>query len=348
MYTHFWSQEGPGHHGVRLFFVISGFLITGILLRLRNDRARSLGSQLRTFYARRSLRIWPTYYLVLLGAGFLNLDGIRSSMLWHAGYLSNFYYFRADRWDPGVASHLWSLSVEEQFYLIWPFVILLTPVRRLPWVMVAAIVAALAFRASTTLFWASDFAPGILTPASLDALGMGGALALARYARIDPHRVQSWLWAAAAAALVAYLLLNNSSLSWLADVYGDFLLAIVFTSLVAGADEGISGIPGKMLEWTPVVFLGQISYGLYLYHNFVRLIAEKVAYKVGIYATLPQPWQFLAMTGLTIIAATASWFMIERPISGLKRRFPYAFKEKPRTIICEKGAENPQGRLEDC
>jgi peptidoglycan/LPS O-acetylase OafA/YrhL len=130
------TQIAPwGGIGVRCFFVLSGFLITGILLRARDliDAARTTrGFQVRQFYIRRSLRIFPIYYLTLIVACALGLQVVRDTFWWHAGYLSNFYIASTGIWH-GYISHLWSLSVEEQFYLIWPALILAAPRRWIPW-----------------------------------------------------------------------------------------------------------------------------------------------------------------------------------------------------------------------
>ena len=127
-----------GGYGVWLFFTLSGYLITGILLRYRDavEAGRSsLGEVLRVFFARRFLRILPVYYLFLL---FAALAGRMSadSAPWHLAYLSNFYFWQ--RGEFAAMGHLWSLSVEEQFYMIWPVVIILVARLRLPVVLVGA------------------------------------------------------------------------------------------------------------------------------------------------------------------------------------------------------------------
>lgn len=134
LYYHFYSNALPfGIMGVRLFFVLSGFLITGILLQCR--RLAETGGQsslftLRRFYIRRFLRIFPLFYLVLLVSAVINLQGFRDGLWWHAAYLSNVYF--AAGGNAGATIHFWSLSVEEQFYLIWPWLILYVPRAWLP------------------------------------------------------------------------------------------------------------------------------------------------------------------------------------------------------------------------
>lgn len=327
LYTHFWSGDGPGHQGVRLFFVISGFLITGILLKQR-EQEQTVWQKLGTFYARRTIRIWPTYYLTLFVAALINADNIRSSLPWHLAYLSNVYYIKTARWVPGVAAHLWSLSVEEQFYLLWPLTILFVPRRLLVWVIVSAIAVAVAYRAVISL--TSMSFPDIATPAAFDALGLGSALALANHMGIPAKPLGRWLAVAAAVALLAYLAVAGSGYVRLDFALSDFFLAMVFTSIVAAADRGIEGPLLYVLEWPPVLYLGRISYGIYLYHLFVEWKVTQAAWDHGIDVPPPGPLHFVIMGGLTILTASISWFAVERPLASLKRRLSYTSPSGPR------------------
>lgn len=121
-----------GQLGVKLFFVLSGFLITGILLRARSklgDQPRAVLSALAGFYARRSLRIFPLYYLVIAVCLVLNVPPVRDELLWLATYTLNLR-ISYQGWYPEHVAHFWSLAVEEQFYLLWPWVVLFAPSRR--------------------------------------------------------------------------------------------------------------------------------------------------------------------------------------------------------------------------
>lgn len=164
-----------GDLGVRLFFVLSGFLITGILLRCKSDVA-NLGAHsrhpLRMFYVRRFLRIFPVYYLALGFAALLNLPTVRDSLPWHAAYLSNVFFARSGQFN-GPLSHFWSLAVEEQFYFIWPWLIVFAPSRHVPRIIAASIVGAIAFRLYVVLSGGSDLAAFILLPGCMDSLGIG-------------------------------------------------------------------------------------------------------------------------------------------------------------------------------
>lgn len=118
LYAHFLAADGShlGHLGVRLFFVLSGFLITRLLLDARDAARFEPATALKSFYARRALRIFPPYFAVLAAVFFLDLERSKEVMAWHALYLSNFWYALQNEWTPWVLCHTWSLSIEEQFY----------------------------------------------------------------------------------------------------------------------------------------------------------------------------------------------------------------------------------------
>ena len=158
-----------GSIGVRLFFVLSGFLITRILLE---SRSWPTAHALKVFYARRALRIFPLFYLVLALAAVINIGPVRQTIGWHVTYLTNVYLFDRGSWH-GSISHLWSLAVEEQFYLVWPILMLTAPERRLPAIIAATIVAA-----PITRLLVGGAMSSVLPTSCLDSLGAGALLAL--------------------------------------------------------------------------------------------------------------------------------------------------------------------------
>ena len=133
-----------GMLAVRLFFVLSGFLITGILLGYRSDEPKNA---LKRFYFRRVLRIFPIYYLTLFVALALQVRSIQQGAFWHLTYTSNFIAPFHPEWM-GPASHFWTLAVEEQFYFVWPFIMLFVPhTKHLAKTIVGTIALAVIFRA---------------------------------------------------------------------------------------------------------------------------------------------------------------------------------------------------------
>jgi len=187
-YSHFWDNASySGILSVRVFFVLSGFLITGILLGLKatdgSGRARpgstTAGHGLVAFYARRALRIWPVYYAVLLPLLLVNAQDVRASAPWHLLFASNVWFAYTEGWTPSFAAPWWSLALEEQFYLVWPVLVLSLSRRGLAGVtavlVAASFVQHLQIVPGLPVWLASDIMP----LAHGDALGTGALLALA-------------------------------------------------------------------------------------------------------------------------------------------------------------------------
>jgi peptidoglycan/LPS O-acetylase OafA/YrhL len=172
----------PGSMGVRIFFVLSGWLITGILLRAR-DEASAFGVSRRrvwlAFYMRRCCRIFPLAYFAILVAFIADVQNVREHLRWYLFYGSNVLAaYQGD--NVGELGHLWSLAVEEQFYLVWPLVVLLVPMSRLPSLILTLIAGSVVLRGLIYAFWTphGDLAAYVLTVSRFDALGIGGFLAV--------------------------------------------------------------------------------------------------------------------------------------------------------------------------
>lgn len=327
-----------GSYGVNLFFVLSGFLITGILLECRGkaeETDHSRGSSLGVFYVRRALRIFPAFYLVLLLMTAADIPPLRQSFGWHAAYLSNFYYFFQGRWY-GAANHFWSLSVEEQFYLVWPWVVLFVPRRALPYVMGVAVVTGPLFRLGWLKWGVDDTTQTALTPSSLDALGLGSLLAwIVREGK--GFRVARRL--SSAALLVGLPLLVVVQI---AEREGPFprqaaqleytAAAMIWSWFVVRGAEGFRGRFGRALQLKSVAYIGKISYGIYLIHVFPPFLVNRFELRrlfpgfVG--GFLSGVFQLALWTSITFSYAILSWTFFEKPINGLKRFFPYAWERK--------------------
>jgi peptidoglycan/LPS O-acetylase OafA/YrhL len=185
MLWHFWGTPFGllGVLGVQLFFVLSEFLITGILLRGRTtvgSGARSGWFVIRHFYARRFLRIFPLFYATLAVCWLTGLTDAHEDLAWHAVYMSNFYFARVGDYASDLA-HFWSLAVEEQFYLVWPFAMIFAPGRILLPVLVCTAAAAPLYRGAgawagvdATTSWVWLYTPPF---ANCDSLAIGGLLA---------------------------------------------------------------------------------------------------------------------------------------------------------------------------
>jgi peptidoglycan/LPS O-acetylase OafA/YrhL len=331
-YTHFaparWRFEFPfGSAGVTLFFVLSGFLITGILIDARESIAsghQGLGYTLRQFYARRSLRIFPIYYLVL-GLALLLGYQFNGYLRYHILYISSIYrvlFFEGEGFPGG---HLWSLAVEEQFYVVWPLIVFCTPPRRFPWVLLGTVALAWAVRFGMVMDGRQFADLKMFTLTCLDALAIGAAVAV-----LVRGNARRFAWVAAGLAVVGLSALGAAqgfrltgglqSKAYLLMIHPS--LAIVGAAIVARGVIGFPSIVGAFLTFPAVRHLGRISYCMYLVHEFVPWILQ-VHFPV-IAQALGRHWtyQFVAYFAITVAFASLTWYVFERPINNLKRFFP--------------------------
>jgi peptidoglycan/LPS O-acetylase OafA/YrhL len=312
-----------GALGVHLFFVLSGFLITSILLRCRVAPSPELRRrQLLVFYTRRVLRIFPAYYALLLVLFLLDVRTIRGTIAWHASYLSNFYFARQGDWQ-GPVSHFWSLAAEEQFYLCVPWLILFLPTSLVPVVIGLLPVAGLVGRWCLLEFGFSVMSISVLPLSSCDTLGFGCFLAWRAW-RGQPVRL-GWLGVLAFAALLLLNLIALTGNGRPMALFAPTALAIFCGWLVWRAAHGFRGVLGALLASTPVVYLGQISYGLYLVHVFARPLYGWIMRILDLPTAFGFWWLrlpiFFAMT-LAVAALSSRYF--EKPLLELKRFLPYA------------------------
>jgi peptidoglycan/LPS O-acetylase OafA/YrhL len=330
MLSHYFAQYFTraqwGRAGVILFFVLSGFLITRILMQARQRAEggwRGGALCLRQFYIRRFLRIFPLYYFVVVLLVLAGAPGVRENAGYYFSYTVNL--FCGLRQQHVTGQHFWSLCVEEQFYLLWPLVVLLTPRRRLPWVAGGMAVVAVASR------WALVEAGfrwyGLYLPVcNLDSLGAGVLMAwLDERGSLRSRGVARYAYAIVPAAAVVWVAMlafpfHTPAGMRLQVPLADLALTAMFFFLVAGAARELRG-PGRVLGWGPLVYLGRISYGLYVYHLFMPAIRNAGLDALGV--QLPRGVCVAIDFGLTIAVAALSWRLLERPINDLKRRFPY-------------------------
>jgi peptidoglycan/LPS O-acetylase OafA/YrhL len=314
LYTHFWNEDNwLGSAGVFLFFVLSGYLITGILLRNRTKP-----SALQNFYFRRFLRIAPIYYVTLGFASLMNLPGIRQTFLWHFLYLSNVLFALKNSWSPWYTAHLWTLSVEEQFYLVWPFLILFLPFKAIKPVVRSTIILAIIFQLRGGLFFEINaLRTGVFVFASLDKLGLGALLALEEAEHGFPRFLTKAGWVTLVILLGLEALPINHSLAW-AFVLRAELLIVTFAALIAAASSGISGPAGAVLNSRIVRYVGRISYGIYLFHLFLYAVVGVVLGRLGLPPLARGPGCFIVMSAISIAVAAVSWHFFEQPLNRLK------------------------------
>jgi peptidoglycan/LPS O-acetylase OafA/YrhL len=328
--------NGVGVYGVWLFFVLSGFLITGILLRAQRDAEYRRGPLLRAFYARRSLRIFPLYYAVVAICAVAGIGTtFRQHGVWFFAYAGNWYMASVGHWADRVATPTWSLGVEEQFYLVWPTLVLFAPRRLLPRLLVATAMLGVASRVAIALLWpgASAAVRAIVpTTSNLDPLALGALLAWHSIERPRDVAVRDrWarralaLGAALGAVVVALTVAHRGERAMLA--VETLAAGLVSVWLVNAAASGFAprSIGGLLLGARPVRYVGTISYGVYLLHAVMiwllrQRLAPELARRTDVVGAVSF---FVVVTAMTIGAASVSWFAFERPLNSLKRRFPY-------------------------
>ena len=324
----------PGWTGVDLFFVLSGYLITSIIL----ENAGSPGFTLN-FYARRSLRIWPIYYLTLLGLvaanPFLAHPDKLADLPYALTYTQNLPLYWGKQPPPThpAFDHAWTLAIEEQFYLAWPALVLWAGRRRLVPLCVLTILIALASREGSN--WIIPHYSERLLIARSDGFALGGLLAwvFAEGGWADLRRDRALLACGLAAGLATlYLawgcwaysplgLIGLPTPIYPAEVI--FAFALLYAGIIGLVVLHAGARWLRPLRFRGLVYLGQISYGLYLYHYVVYWIIDGCQPRPHSHET-DQPWTTQAVKlSATLAVAVASWHLIERPILRWKDRFRY-------------------------
>jgi peptidoglycan/LPS O-acetylase OafA/YrhL len=323
--------------GVDLFFVLSGFLIGGILL----DH-RGASNYFRVFYGRRVCRILPIYFAWLLLFVILRGPSMRFGLgtawewlfakplpLWsYATFTQNFLQSRYATWGPNWLAVTWSLAIEEQFYLFLPLLIFITPVRRLPYVLLPLIAAAPVAR---TLLYdprTSGLESYVLTVCKLDALLLGVLCAWlvrrdgarARIERAAPLLRILFLSAGGFVCLAAYVPETRTT-----RVLDDSLLAICYASLILLALHTPRSPLARLTRAGWLRQLGIVAYGTYLIHQAISGL---------VYGLVRRHWPYilggsdlllvLAALAITVAIAAASWRWFEKPIVNVGRRWRYA------------------------
>jgi len=322
IFYHFGFNGVPGAHGVMMFFVLSGFLITWLLIE---EQTTTGTVSLTAFYWRRTLRIFPAFYafwFFVVIVGLLRNGTAPSAHAWSAFFYTSNYYSALNGHPVNAFSHTWSLGVEEQFYLLWPFVFLRCrgDLRLMTRLLAAIIGVALVHRAMLMYVFAVDESYVYSAfDTRLDQLMVGALTAV-----LLKRRVLQAFWSRACAhvlAPVVTIALLSASIAYGVTSGGHYryvlgftvepiLFAVLLIQMVA-----LSRSP--MWSWmdsAPARYLGRISYPLYLYQEITlypvrRLLAETpVAVQLG------------AALLVTVAVASLSYFVIERPFLRMKRR----------------------------
>ncbi len=312
LYVHLFD-ENTMTEGLRvaLFFTVSGFLITHILYS-----AKERGGQINilNFYVRRALRLFPALAILVLVSSIFDIDGFRAEAGWHLLQLSNVRFAMIEGFTPWVAGHLWSLNILEQFYLLWPLVILLLPLPGIYVVTLALIVALSFIRTNGRAMGLDGWSIELLLSGTPIAFGAFAYL-LQRHEPVCPVLRSRWSLAASVAVIFAPLFLwEGFHLSSSYRILSMPALGVI----VVGAYQGYGGPVGWALGSRLSRYVSQISYAVFMYHLLVWWALRRV------FPSLSERGlqTFLVVTAVTIFVAIASWFLVEKPVERLKSRFP--------------------------
>jgi peptidoglycan/LPS O-acetylase OafA/YrhL len=315
-----------GRTGVDLFFVLSGFLITGILLD-----TKELPGYFKNFYARRALRIWPAYYAILLLIFVLltifpNRDSFHTDVKawpYYVTYTQNlFSHFQRSVF----LGPTWSLAVEEQYYLIWAPVVFLCGRNSLRNILLGMIVFSLCFRVASFLYGASFDFVYTFTLCRLEPLAAGGLAAL--WLRSDRCTLVRWSRAGLMALMMGLAGVSLALVDWgsTSPVYSYPFLAAAFAGMMALSltANPATTLVGRALTQRWLVYTGRISYGVYLIHVPIFICVSLVARRfwgTPHYSSVRQVLMVCVAFAAVYAMASISWFCFERPILRLKEKF---------------------------
>ena len=320
-----------GFLGVTFFFVLSGFLISTNLLHYKKSIYKgqlTIPESLKIFYFRRTLRIFPLYFFVLILIYFGSKNVFEGKAAWYFLYVPNFLVYKEQHW-PGMLSHFWSLGVEEQFYLLWPLLIFWFPWKWFKYLFPGIVMLSLLSKLFFYFYEAKGFFNyyDAIPINCFDAFGIGGMLALitvekGTYNFLEKGKFRLYLTGAAIISVIIFF----SGLPFLFGISISVLSALI----ILKACEGYKGWIGRILNLPIILFLGKISYGLYVYHNFMPWLlrcikGEEYEYPLSI-PHFSMPWlqpkmAVIAQYVMLLFIATFSWYILEKPLNNLKKYY---------------------------
>ncbi|MGD0138265.1 MAG: acyltransferase [Tepidisphaeraceae bacterium] len=326
-----------GAMGVDLFFVLSGFLITGILLRSKSSPRYFLN-----FYGRRALRIFPLYYFVLtlVTIGLYTIpswrpyNNLRSHWPSYWFYGTNFIVARHG-WEILEAKsvglgYLWSLAVEEHFYLFWPFMVWLFSERGLTRVCLAMMVTAPVLRGLSLFLGQEETASAVLTQCRMDSLATGALLSILVHYKSPAEVLRRFRWIGLISGVlfVAYNAIRVIHIPGFplapTRIFGNSILAFAFASLICLVLGG--GWTTGLMSWRPLRLFGVYSYGIYIYHGILLgylmtwFTAGRLSFNTGHLWLGVLPHYILCVAAPTLVAVL-SYHLLEGPLLKLKRFF---------------------------
>jgi peptidoglycan/LPS O-acetylase OafA/YrhL len=316
-----------GRFGVILFFVLSGYLITSILLneKIKNTEGKHF-TIIKNFFARRALRIFPIYYLVVLLYFFLNDPFVTSHIWYFLSYTSNLPPYWTD--TPNILSHTWSLSVEEQFYLIWPWLIILVNKKYIKHILAASIFIGIISK--YYVIYVLHHKYPVLVFNCFDSFGIGGMYAYIRLNKEKARKFERGFVAVFPVLLFIGWKISHVDGLPIFVMYSRTLDSIIGIAMIMFVLKNQNEwIRKYILENRVFNFIGKISYGIYLYHftfsSFFDGLMNSLAARVPALASivLNPAIEYCLKLGSLFFVCWLSFRFIEQPIIRLKKKFEY-------------------------
>jgi peptidoglycan/LPS O-acetylase OafA/YrhL len=323
-----------GPLSVRFFFVLTGYFITLSLWRVRGEIADSGDGfmPLVRYYLARLLRTGPPFYLSLLLGAVFGIEEVRTNFFWLATFQANNYIAWLGYW-PDAISHYWSLAVQEQFYFLWPIVVLLLPKRWFLSTMAAFIVFGLGFRIICILDDSTTLMRWVTLLGCIDSFAVGGLVAYLGQTQVL-HKMWQSKRLLFAMPLVAYacfflgraLMTLPENNVWLALT--ESIDAIFLAWVLAAALTGMNERYARVLSWAPLVYLGKISYGIYVYHVFIIILVSPLLVPYGLSEDHNAFGRIAVLLGLTLLVSSLSWHWLEQPFLAWKKSMSTTGKKR--------------------
>jgi len=324
-----------GPLSVRFFFVLTGYFITMSLWRVRGEMADTDEGflPLGRYYLARLLRTGPPFYLSLIIGAIFGIEEVRTNFFWLATFQANNYIAWLGYW-PDAISHYWSLAVQEQFYFLWPIVVLTLPKRWFLPTMAAFIIFGLGFRIACIVENTTTLARWVTLLGCIDSFAVGALVAYLRESKILERmwRSKTLVFAMPLAACASFFLgralmtLPEDNV-WLALT--ESVDAVFLAWVLAASLNGMNARYARVLSWSPLVYLGKISYGIYVYHVFIIVLISPLLVPLGMSEDHNALGRIAILLALTVAASSLSWHWLEQPFIAWKNSLKTVRKPAP-------------------
>jgi peptidoglycan/LPS O-acetylase OafA/YrhL len=305
--------------GVDIFFFISGYLLTYLLVIEKEKYGKV---NIPKFYIRRGLRIWPLYFFLVAAAPLLVYWlGEKQPVYWPTiALVNNFFTIQTQDWAYPFA-HFWSICIEEHFYIFWPIIIAFVPFKKLPFVISILIGLSWGYKIYTYIFLASNWYQLYLhTLSRMDVILLGGLLAV--YYIKKPFEFKLHWVTMLIISVILVILLSFDDMSNYENMLNGVSRHFIYMILLGLLMMDLLFNPGRKCtfgQWKPLLYMGKVSYGIYMYGNIIVLIViKKILPLIGhtnIYL------YFVIIFSASLVVPVISYELLEKPFLKLKQRF---------------------------